>query len=316
MIKDRGVVILVDEVSERWLELMKAADLNVLGVHEIVTEKPNSVDKVLSRLENPEFRALLKKFEENGIRVEFELHALEWLLPRELFDTRPELFRIDKNGNRVRELNCCASNPDALAIISDRAHLLATKLQCSSHNYYLWMDDAYESACCCENCKKYNCSDQNMIIMGAVLEGLKRYDPEAKLAYLAYADSLDVPTVAPHKDMFLEFAPITRNHKTPITNPDEPNNKKYVDLLEGLLKIFDPNEAHILEYWIDNSLFSGYKKPPVLLPFAKDVMAQDVKYYHSLGINSITAFGCYLGDDYFELFGNPPINDYCNCFNT
>lgn len=314
MIKDRGVVLLVDEISERWLDLMKKAELNVLGVHEIVTEKPNSVDKVLDRLENGNLRQLIEKFEENGILVEYELHALEWLLPRELFDTRPELFRVDKNQNRVRELNCCASNPDALAIISDRAEELANRLRCKSHNYYLWMDDAYESSCCCEKCKQYNCSDQNMIVMGAVLDGLKRYDPEARLAYLAYADSLDVPTVAPRKEMFLEFAPITRNHKKPINDPSEPANKRYVDLLEGLLKIFDVNDAHILEYWIDNSLFSGYKKPPIELPFEAEVMAKDVEFYRSLGFKSMKAFGAYLGDDYFELFGNPPIEKYGNNF--
>ena len=48
------------------------------------------------------------------------------------------------------------------------------------------------------------------------------------------------------------------------------------------------------------------------LDFALDeaVMQEDVKAYRSMGFESITSFGCYLGADYRELWGEPPVKRY------
>ena len=86
-----------------------------------------------------------------------------------------------------------------------------------------------------------------------ILKGLKRYDSKAKLCFLSYVDSLSVPTIAPDKDMFLEFAPIGRNHAVPMDGNDEANIKNR-KVLESMLKIFPPENTEILEYFLDVSL--------------------------------------------------------------
>ena len=70
----------------------------------------------------------------------------------------------------------------------------------------------------------------------------------------------------------------------------------------------------ILEYWLDNSLFSKWTKPPKELHTNKEEIFADIKEYVSLGFKDITTFACYLGSDYEELFGEPDITDYSNAF--
>jgi len=67
MIQKRGIVLLIDEIDDIWLELCKEAQLNVLGVHEVIMEKPNSVQKVLNRLSEKPVREQLSRFEKAGI---------------------------------------------------------------------------------------------------------------------------------------------------------------------------------------------------------------------------------------------------------
>jgi len=39
--------------------------------------------------------------------VEYECHVLKEMLPRFLFDTHPEYFRLDAKGTRTNDLNIC-----------------------------------------------------------------------------------------------------------------------------------------------------------------------------------------------------------------
>ncbi len=309
MFKKRGIVLLIDEIDDIWLQLCKDAQLNVLGVHEVIMEKPNSVQKVLNRLAEKPVREQLARFEKAGIEVEYELHAVEWLIPRDLFASAPALFRQTETGERVAENNCCVSNTLALEMLSERARALAKLLDQVGDNYYFWMDDAENATCRCEKCRALSGADQNMKMMNAIAEGLTSENKNAKIAYLAYADALTVPKINPHPSLFLEFAPIFRNHFEPITSGD-PQNTQYRNLLVELLKIFNSGDTHILEYWLDNAFFSNYKKPPVKVPFDTRTMQADVAFYRSLGIDFVTSFGSWLDGDYRTLYGTPPIVEY------
>ena len=309
MFKKRGIVLLIDEIDDVWLQLCKEAALNVIGVHEVIMEKPNSVQKVLNRLSEKPVREQLSRFEKAGIEVEYELHAVEWLLPRVLFSSQPELFRQAETGERVAENNCCVSNPLALEMLSERARELAKQLGQAGDNFYFWMDDAENATCRCEKCRELSGADQNMQMMNAIAEGLTSENQNAKIAYLAYADALTVPHIRPHPSVFLEFAPIFRNHFEPITTGDS-KNVRYRKLLLELLEIFNPADTHILEYWLDNAFFSNYRKPPVKVPFDARTMQADAAYYRSLGIDFVTSFGSWLDRDYRMLYGIPPVVEY------
>lgn len=39
-------------------------------------------------------------------------------------------------------------------------------------------------------------------------------------------------------------------------------------------------------------------------------MQSDVQAYREMGFESITSFGCFLGADYRELWGEPPVKRY------
>ena len=58
------------------------------------------------------------------------------------------------------------------------------------------------------------------------------------------------------------------------------------------------------------------KKPP--RPFAVDlkVMQDDAAFYRSLGIEGLSSFACYLGQDYEELHGTPDISAFGRTYNN
>jgi hypothetical protein len=103
---------------------------------------------------------------------------------------------------------------------------------------------------------------------------------------------------------------MSRNHNKPINAPDEEAGRFYVKLLEDLLTVFDAGTAQVLEYWLDNALFSGYRRPPVKVPFSREVMEEDVRFYAGLGIETVKSFGSYIGSEYARLHGVPPIKEY------
>ena len=87
-------------------------------------------------------------------------------------------------------------------------------------------------------------------------------------------------------------------------------NRREVAPLRALLDYFGAKDARVLDYWMDNSLFSGWKKPPKPFSLDEETMRRDVEFYASLGFENITAFGCYLGPDYQSLYGEPPLKTY------
>lgn len=307
---NKGIVILYEDITEYWIELLKESGLTTLGVHKIAVPGTRSVDALLSELAAPHGRNLISSIENAGVTVEYELHAMEWLLPRERFRGEPELFRADMQGVRKNDLNCCPSNGAALELISENALLLATLLDQLSDNYFLWLDDAKDSHCSCDKCRAMNNADQALTVVGAILRGLRVFNSQARAAFLSYTDTLQVPSLTPDDGIFLEFAPMNRDHTQPITAPGNDSAQIYTRLLPRLLERFKPDQTHILEYWLDNALYSGYRKPPVKVPFQPAVTESDVVYYTSLGITNIKTFGSFIGKDYFELYGKPPLKEY------
>jgi hypothetical protein len=153
-------------------------------------------------------------------------------------------------------------------------------------------------------------SDQALTIVHAMLAGLKRTDPEAKLSFLAYHDTMETPNIKPHPDVYLEFAPMARDHHVPLSAPHCAKNAGQFQPLASLLRTFGCKDATALDYWMDNSMFSGWKKPPRKLVPDLQVAAADVDVYRQMGMEYITTFACYLGEDYRELWGDPPVRDF------
>ncbi len=100
--------------------------------------------------------------------------------------------------------------------MSDRAEGLAKILRQKGHRYYLWTDDVEDAWCHCEECAKLSPSDQCLIMAEYILKGLRRYDKDAELCYLAYHAAVVPPTRPIPEGIFAEYAPIHRDMFTPV----------------------------------------------------------------------------------------------------
>ena len=196
------------------------------------------------------------------------------------------------------------------------AEKLTRTLDTGSSRRFWWPDDVSGKLCHCPLCRVLNGGDQLLAITNAIHRGVRRADSKARTAYLAYHDGLTLPRITePEEGLFLEYAPIGRDHSKPLNDADCPQNAAQTATLRPLLSLFGHENAQVLEYWMDNSLYSGWKKPPARFTLNRGVMAWDMDFYDDLGFTAVTSFACYLGADYRALYGLPPLDDYARLLN-
>ena len=298
----RGVVLTTTDLTlAEWPESAARAGLNTIALH-----GPGPLDALAEFVRGDAGQRFLADCQRLGLRVEYEVHAMSDLLPRELFGQEPDLFRMDKQGRRTPQFNCCPSSVRALEIIASRAAEYARLLQPTTGRYYFWPDDVPDW-CCCELCRKYNPSDQALLIENAIVRELRRLrDAQATLSHLAYDPTLVAPAlVQPEPGIFLEFAPIRRAYDRPFAEQTDPAQADRLDALDANLKVFAADTAQVLEYWLDVSRFSKWERPAVKLPWQPEVVRADLEAYAARGIRNITSFAVYLDADYARLHGAP-----------
>ena len=300
--KMKGAVLSVEDLETApWPAIAKSNGINTLGTH--ITPS-----QVLGFMTTERGRHFADECSRLGIDVEHQLHAMGDLLPRTLFDEDSTMFRMDRNGRRVADFNCCAHSAKALETISAKVAEYARALPATNHRYYFWLDDNSEP-CFCPLCGEYSASEQALIIENKMLEAIRNVDPKATLAHLAYQETMEPPVkVKPSEGIFLEFAPIERQWDRPLSDLDAPgrkgrmSHKEVIRLLDANLKVFPAETAVVLEYWLDVSLASGWKKPAVGLPWHPDVFIQDLEVYKQRGIGNVTSFAVYMDSTYFSVF--------------
>lgn len=304
----KNLIVHPHELSRKWIDRMKEVGVDTLGIHPVGgINAPEYMKELLETIETEEFKSLIDYAVECGLSIEYELHCAGFLLPRELFDTKPEFFRMNKAGERANDYNFCFSNEEAVTLFVQSAVELASKLYKSSHKFYFWLDDAKDAKCHCPKCRQLSAADQQLAINNRILKALKEKYSDAQLAYLAYYETMDLPKhTLPEEGMFLEYAPIERDMKKPV----EQMAPKAKENLLKLIAFFGKKDAKVLEYWFDNSLFSNWTKPPKKFEPNNELIVKDIKYYQSLGFDNIASFACYLGADYEELYGEPDISGF------
>ena len=298
----RGLVLSVQDLQTvDWPGIARENGINTLGTH----MKPG---EVVEFMKSEAGRRFLEECNEYGIQVEHQLHAMGELLPRELFEEDSTMFRMDGEGHRVPDYNFCPHSEKAMDIVAYKAAELATLLPSTNHRYYFWLDDN-SLVCECPECAGLSASDQALLIENRMLKALREVDPKAMLAHLAYQATMEPPTkVKPDEGIFLEFAPIERQWDRPLTDLDAPGRKgrmshrTVLELLEANLRVFPAETAVVLEYWLDVSLASGWKKPAVNLPWHPEVFVSDLATYSGYGIRNITSFAVYMDSTYFNSF--------------
>ncbi len=76
-------------------------------------------------------------------------------------------------------------------------------------------------------------------------------------------------------------------------------------MLDANLKVFHPETAQVLEYWLDVSRFSNWRRPAVRLSWNREVFLADLDAYDSRRIRHITTFSAWVDADYQRHFGEP-----------
>ena len=304
MARKIGVVIDPLELDENWVRRVQDGGIGLLGLHP--NPKDSSPEGIAAWYAEAENARLLEKLRASGVQIEWEVHALSWLLPRSLFETHPEYFRMNEAGQRTPDHNLCCSNGAALEELRRNAASLASLMPSDTHRYHFWLDDVASGKCHCPQCRDLSAADQAMIIYNAILHGIRRFDPEATACYLAYHDTNALPQkVAPQPGIFLEYAPFERDHKKSLGDGACQQNQRETQYLKELLDLFGAEQAQVLDYWLDNSLFSGWTKPPKAFQMQRNVLLEDAQYYGQMGFHILTTFACYLGKEYTDLYPEP-----------
>ena len=305
-IAKRGVVLTPTDLTwDGWIPGMREAGLNYLGLH-------SSLEGLLSFVQSPKGGAVLEAAERAGIEVDFELHIMSELLPRELFEADPACFRMDENGDRTADANLCVASRAALSIVGENARTHARSLGrfVPMRRYHFWPHDN-RPWCHCPSCRELTYSDQYLVFANALCAALREVQPDAQVSYLAYTTTLDAPIgVRPEPGVFLQYAPIYRTYERAMDDPSDYKNRAHVMALQALCKWFRVEEAEALEYWLDVSMFSGWQRPAVRLPFVEENLRRDVAFYLGLGIRRFSAFGVWIDAAYVEAFGEPPLKEY------
>ena len=299
--RTRGVVLVPEDLpSADWPARAARAGLTTIALHH-----GTSTGRVTEFIDSAPGREFLEACARLGLQVEYELHAMRDLLPRALFAEQPELFRMNEQGHRTPDANLCVHSQQALEIVATNALRLGRQLPPTTSRYFLWGDDGLPW-CRCPRCRGFSDSDQALILENRLVRELRALDPGAQLAHLAYANTLPAPTqVKPAPGIFLEFAPIHRRYDVPYAQQTGAEAKDALASLTENLQVFPAETAQVLEYWLDVSRFSQWKRPAVELPWSKSVLTADAETYAGLGIHHVTTFAVWIDADYLRRFGEP-----------
>lgn len=297
----RGLVLVPEDFSLfDWPERAARAGLTTVALHH--SSSPGAVVKFV---ESESGQDVLSRCRRLGLHVEYELHAMRELLPRPLFGKDPSLFRMDEKGVRVADVNCCVHSSRALEVISENAVRLAQKLRPTTGRYFFWGDDGVPW-CRCPQCRALSDSEQALVVENHVVKALRRTYERATLAHLAYHNTLQPPAqVQPHPSVFLEYAPIHRRYDIPYADQAGAEAPDALPALDRNLMVFPKETAQVLEYWLDVSRFSKWRRPAERLPWHRDVFISDLKTYAARGIRHVTTFAVWVDAEYVKTYGEP-----------
>jgi hypothetical protein len=296
----RGVVLLPEDLTlSDWPARAKQGGLTTIGIHH-----QNSPRAVMDWIRNDAGQRFLEQCRKLGLAVEYELHAMKELLPRSLFHKNPELFRMNDKGQRTPDCNCCVHAGRGLDFIAENALAIAKVLRPTTGRYFYWGDDG-QPWCSCPRCRDLSPSEQATVIENRICRTLRKQDSKAQVAHLAYQNTLAPPkSVKPEEGVFLEYAPINRRYDLPYERQDDPKGADGLQALDANLQVFPKNTAQVLEYWLDVSRFSKWRRPAVKLPWNRDVFRADVETYRKRGIRHVTMFAAWIDADYQKRFGD------------
>ncbi len=231
-----------------------------------------------------EWKVYQAEAERWGMTLQLGGHGLSQFLPRDDFSAYPDYFRAlqppDFDKTRLNDSNLCASSPAALDKVRKGARRFA-QASPGARAYHLWADDLPAGGWCyCARCMGMPPQDQALLANNAVAEGVCSIDIHAKTAHLLYHDTLEPPRlVKPHPALLPLWAPRERCYAHALDDPSCARNRWHRERLEKTLDYFGRPEWETFEYYSDYILFRA------MMPLIPEVVAADLKYYKSQGLD-------------------------------
>ncbi|MCX6622953.1 MAG: DUF4838 domain-containing protein, partial [Acidobacteria bacterium] len=214
-----------------------------------------------------------------GMELELGGHLQSIFLPRSLFAAHPDWFRMNAAGQRTADWNLNPFQPDALRTLTSAAADYFAKTPEASL-FHAWADDIDGGGWSAEPGKPdYTPTDQSLLVANGIITELRKRVPEARLAYLAYHDTVTPPKIVqPAHGIVYFYAPRERCYAHGLDDDACALNRKYRQAFEGGLPVFGRANAEIFEYYVDHVLFENMADPPL-----GPVLTRDAAYYARLG---------------------------------
>ena len=223
-----------------------------------------------------------------GFRPEIGGHGMRDCLPRKLFETEPELFRMfmpeDFGGRRMKDSNFCISNPKTQRIVEENfTKMVAPYAAAGYHALHAWADDLPGNGwCMCSSCRSMEGTDQSQLAMNVEARAIRKAGFDMRVPAIGYHDTLfPSELVDPDPLCFFLYAPRERCYGHAIDDPSCARNAYHLKALKAWQRRYAKNDdAHTFEYYSDRMLFRGHT------PYLPDVLVGDAEAYAQHGIEA------------------------------
>ena len=198
--------------------------------------------------------------------------------------------------------NFCMSNAKARAIVNN---YIADYAEKNGHVDYVhvWLADASNNHCECEECQKMIPSDWYVVMMNELDEELTKRNLDTRIVFISYFDTMfpaEVERIKNPKRFSMLFAPITRNYvESPSPTPTKCEITKYTRNKIHKPATADESLAYIRE-WMDTQKLQSLAYEYhfwinqcfalELMNFAK-MIHNDIKGYKANNVNGIIEDG-------------------------
>ena len=208
-----------------------------------------------------------------GLVLELGGHGLSALVPRALFRTEPELFRMSEGGERASDRNFCPSSGRALSLASE-AFAARSAAHPEVSVFHVWPDDLPGGGwCSCPACASLSPAAQSLEAARALAAALARARPDAALSFLAYHDTEGIgevlegrlesePTLPPNLELL--WAPRLRSWGSALNDGANALNAASLADFRRTAKAWRASgggRVAIFEYWEDAVLFKTAVPP-------------------------------------------------------
>ena len=196
--------------------------------------------------------------------------------------------------------NLCLSNPQAREQFADQV-IAYVKENPETDYLHIWLADAVNNSCECENCRKLRPSDHYVTLLNRLDERLTEIGSNTRLVMLLYVDLLWAPIQNKIKngDRFvLMFAPITRTFEKAYSEhgPLQPapefslNHLKFPRDIETNLSFLKDWQkmASCDSFVYDYPLGRAHYGDPSYVGISR-VIYDDLKYHRQMGVNGINS---------------------------